>query len=244
MLLFLACSNLLIAQEEMLIVPETMPVFGPCDQKKADDISTCSNQNLVSFISENLTYPELATIQNIEGTVVISFTVSTDGSVVDPVVKRDIGGGCGDEALRLLNLMPKWKPALKEGQPTPMELTLPISFALNDSHSNADQNYRILWGSIGNLEEVTQEELFSNLISEVSVLDENGNRVPLNELLFSVTKKKRYQDASSTGGINVDMKRLVSKVKPKRIFSVIATVQVDGKFIFVEKDWEVVKSVK
>jgi len=224
-----------------IAIGESMPVFGDCKEEKKEKVTSCSNQNLVNFISGNLEYPPAATLEQIEGTIVLGFTINEKGEVTDSKIIRDIGGDCGAEGLRLLEMMPNWKPGIKDGVPVPVNLKLPISFALGDDRPQPDQAYRILWGTISNLSTITPEELYSNLISEVSVLDEAGNKVPMNELLFSITKKRRYQDASSTGAITTEMKELVQKVKPKRTFAVVATVQVNGRFVFVEKEWEVVK---
>ncbi len=220
---------------------ESMPVYGDCKGGKKSEVTNCSNQNLINFISANLEYPPAASMEQIEGTVVLGFTINENGAVTEAEVIRDIGGGCGAEGLRLLEMMPNWKPGIKDGLPVKVNLKLPISFNLGNERPEPDQAYRILWGTISNRSTITPAELNANLIAQVFVLDESGNKIPMNELLFSITKKRRYQDASSTGAITADMKALVQKVKQKQIFTAVATVQVDGRFVFVEKEWEVVK---
>jgi len=216
-----------------------MPVFGYCEGEK--NKTSCSNLNLVNFISDNLEYPESAKAEFIEGTVVLGLTIDENGKVTNPEIIRDIGGECGAEGLRLLELMPDWQPGKKDNEPVAVKLTLPIRFALDDEMPKSKNSYRILWGTLSNREQVTPEMLKANLLSQIFVLDEKGNKINKNELLFSITKRKRYQDASSTGEINAEMIKLVGKVKPGVIFNVVATIQVKDGFEFVEREFEVIK---
>lgn len=206
-----------------------------------EERTACSNQNLANYISLNLEYPEEARQDFIEGTVFMSFVIGEDGRARDAVILRDIGSGCGEEGVRLIELMPKWKPALKNGKPVPIKFTMPLTFGLDDERPKEEQAYRILWGTISNREQISPEALRANLNSDVFVLDELGNKIATNELLFAITKRKRYRDASSTGTITADMIKLAGKVKRGMTFSVIGTIQVDGEFIFVEKDFEIIK---
>ena len=64
------------------------------------------------------------------GTVVVRFVVEKDGSITNPTVLRDIGGGCGEEALRVVRLMPKWEPGSVDDKPVRQEFTLPVKFSL------------------------------------------------------------------------------------------------------------------
>lgn len=85
---------------------------------------------LYKYISENIQYPEQAKEANIEGRVVMQFTVTEDGNIVNVEVARGIGGGCDEEALRVVKAMPKWKPAIKDGKPVAGQYALPILFKL------------------------------------------------------------------------------------------------------------------
>jgi TonB family protein len=64
-----------------------------------------------TFITNNLTYPEAAFKQNISGRVTLEFVVETSGRVSNIVVKDAVGGGCTEEAIRVLKLL-KWYPGL------------------------------------------------------------------------------------------------------------------------------------
>ncbi len=85
----------------------------------------------MKYLKENLKYPQLARESGIDGTVYIEFVVERDGSISKPIIKRDIGGGCGDEALRVVKSMPKWSPGKQRGKPVRTQFVLPIKFILN-----------------------------------------------------------------------------------------------------------------
>ena len=84
---------------------------------------------LSQWLDENLQYPTEALKNGIQGTVVVSFTVETDGSIKDVKVWRG-KDALVKEAVRLMNIMPKWNPGKKDGQPVPVYYTLPIKFRL------------------------------------------------------------------------------------------------------------------
>lgn len=84
------------------------------------------------FLAENIKYPTLAKQKNIEGKVIISFIVEKNGSLSDIRTIKDIGEGCGYEGIRIVRLMPKWKPAKQKGQPVRQQFLLPISFVLTN----------------------------------------------------------------------------------------------------------------
>lgn len=86
--------------------------------------------NVNEFLSKNLRYPELAKENNIQGRVTVRFVVDENGSVSDVNVVRGIGGGCDEEAKRVVMKMPKWKPGKQNGKPVKVYYTLPITFRL------------------------------------------------------------------------------------------------------------------
>jgi len=86
---------------------------------------------MMMFIYENIKYPYLARENGISGLVVISYVVNEDGSLTDFVVKRDIGGGCGEEALRVVKKMQgKWTPGYQDGEAVRVAYNLPVRFKL------------------------------------------------------------------------------------------------------------------
>ena len=86
---------------------------------------------LLEYLSKNIQYPEMAAQNGIEGTVVVKFVVEKDGSITKAQILREIGGGCGKEALRVVNAMPKWKPGKQGVKTVRSEFTLPVQFELH-----------------------------------------------------------------------------------------------------------------
>lgn len=85
---------------------------------------------LSKYLSENIKYPQLAKENNIEGRVFVSFVVEKDGRVGNIKILRDIGGGCGAEAVRVVKSMPRWKPGKQRGKPVRSQFNLPVNFNL------------------------------------------------------------------------------------------------------------------
>ena len=108
-----------------------MPRFAGCENvHKKEERDQCSQQKLLEFIYSNIKYPQLAKETRIEGVVVVQFVVEKDGSITDVKVVRDIGGGCGEEAMRVVKMMPKWIPGKQRGRPVRVLFNLPIRFQL------------------------------------------------------------------------------------------------------------------
>lgn len=125
----------------LLVLPLCMSMEA---QVKATPNDTCMNsievefapefpggdKALHKFLAENLVYPEQARENEISGHVFVTFVVEKDGSVGKPEVIRGIGGGCDEEVVRVVKLMPKWKPGRQKGK-VPVRYTLPVTFNLN-----------------------------------------------------------------------------------------------------------------
>ncbi|MEO9804981.1 MAG: energy transducer TonB [Reichenbachiella sp.] len=82
------------------------------------------------YVSQHMTYPVEARKMQIQGRVFIRFVVDSDGSIVDVIVLKGIGGGCDEEAVRIVKNAPKWKPGKQRGKPVKVYMTLPIIFRL------------------------------------------------------------------------------------------------------------------
>jgi len=105
------------------------PVLSPPADVKPDKMPKPSF-DLNKYLSENMHYPEKARRKNIEGNVIVEFTVAEDGSVSDPKIVKGIGGGCNEEAIRIIENMPHWEPGLKNGKPIQVRYKQPIQFKL------------------------------------------------------------------------------------------------------------------
>lgn len=85
---------------------------------------------LYKYLAQNIKYPQLARDNNITGKVYVTFVVEKDGSIANPKVLRDIGGGCGAEAIRVVKSMPKWTPGKQRGKAVRVQFNLPVNFNL------------------------------------------------------------------------------------------------------------------
>jgi TonB family protein len=81
-----------------------------------------------NYFKENMQYPDLAKQEKIHGKVYIKFVVNEDGSLTNVLVTRGIGGGCDEEALRLVKAMPLWAPAKQNGKVVKCYFTVPVEF--------------------------------------------------------------------------------------------------------------------
>lgn len=86
--------------------------------------------SMYAFIGSHLRYPPMAAGEGIEGTVYIAVVVERDGTLSNIEIKRDIGGGCGQEAVRVVNMMPRWQPARHNGRTVRSRQMLEIKFEL------------------------------------------------------------------------------------------------------------------
>jgi len=85
---------------------------------------------LMDFLAKNIKYPQAARENNIQGTVYLTYILEPDGKISDIKVLRGIGGGCDEEAIRVISIMPAWKPGTQFGKPVRVQFHLPIRFML------------------------------------------------------------------------------------------------------------------
>jgi TonB family protein len=105
--------------DEVLTMVEQRPQFPGGDEA------------LNTFLVNNLIYPPAAKSNGITGKVIVQCIIEKDGSISDAKILRDIGAGCGKEALRLVQLMPKWTPGKQNGRVVRVKYTLPVGFKLD-----------------------------------------------------------------------------------------------------------------
>ncbi len=85
---------------------------------------------LMEYIGSNIKYPQEAQDKDIQGRVFVSFVVEKDGSIGEVKLQRGIGGGCDEEAMRVVKNMPKWEPGMQDGKPVRVSYQLPVLFKL------------------------------------------------------------------------------------------------------------------
>lgn len=107
-----------IVEAEVFKVVEEMPEF-PGGAAK-----------LIEYIGKNVKYPMMARESDIQGKVYVQFVVEPDGSISKVQLLRGIGGGCDEEAMRVIQSMPKWKPGKQRGAPVRVQYMVPVIFKL------------------------------------------------------------------------------------------------------------------
>ncbi len=242
LLLFSVLSLHLGAQEgENMVHVDEMPYFPGCNdfEGNPEGKRKCSNYNLVSFISTTLKYPEEAKKETLEGTVIMSFVVTNEGYVKDAFVLKDIGGGCGQAALNVIENMPRWEPGVHQGKKVNVKLNLPVKFSL--SSGGVSSKYRVLWGNTKG-KTITKQEIKDNLLESITVRDPYGEEIAVTEVIIAYERKKKFIDAIGLSKVNVAQKRLLKKARKKGILTFSATIQKDGQFIEVDREFEVIKA--
>lgn len=85
----------------------------------------------LAALQKKINYPDMARKAGIEGRVIIQFIVNENGEVEDPKVVRGIGGGCDEEALRVVKEA-EFEPGQQRGKPVRVQYSLPITFQLQN----------------------------------------------------------------------------------------------------------------
>lgn len=107
-----------VEEEEIFTIVETMPSFPGGDEA------------LFKFLGKNIDYPQMAADAGITGMVYVTFVIEKDGSVAGARILKGIGGGCDEEALRVVKQMPKWSPGKQRGKSVKVQYNLPVRFTL------------------------------------------------------------------------------------------------------------------
>ncbi|RLD59252.1 MAG: hypothetical protein DRJ05_06685 [Bacteroidetes bacterium] len=101
------------------IIVEEMPVFKGGDKAR------------IKYLVENIKYPEEARKNGVQGRVFVTFVVEEDGKLSDVKILKGIGGGCDEEAVRVIKDMPEWEPGKQKGKAVRVQFNMPIMFKLN-----------------------------------------------------------------------------------------------------------------
>lgn len=106
--------------KEFPCIPETFPQFPG------------GHIALVEYLSKNIKFPKEKEKENVRARVVASFTVDKDGSITDAKIVRSQGEAFDNEALRVINGMPKWIPGTQNGKAVRVKYILPVTFSTTD----------------------------------------------------------------------------------------------------------------
>lgn len=171
-----------IDNEECFVFIEEMPVF-----KGGDD-------ELLKYLKENTEYPQTAINDSIEGRVFIGFIIEKDGSVSNIEVLRGIRYDLNEESIRIIEMMPHWKPGKLEGKTVRVSCRIPFSFKLDSV-----QNKKELKESKNNEDSITIK-IYPNPATEyvnieLSIL-QNDLEYQISDSKGQVVKKGRFYSTS------------------------------------------------
>ncbi len=107
-----------VVEQEIFQIVEEMPSYPGGDKA------------LMEYIAKNIKYPQIARESGIQGRVFVGFVVEPDGHVSNVKLLRGIGGGCDEEAMRVIKSMPKWKPGKQRGKAVRVSYQIPVMFKL------------------------------------------------------------------------------------------------------------------
>lgn len=107
-----------IVDDTPIAIPEQMPEFPG------------GTSAMLAYLAKAIKYPQLARELGIQGRVFVSFVIERDGSVSEVSVLRGIGGGCDEEAIRVVETMPRWEPGRQGGKTVRVSFNLPVHFRL------------------------------------------------------------------------------------------------------------------
>lgn len=136
-ILFQSCVDNSDSRNKTISFPDTDPYLLGCEGfDSLDEISNCTRKKIEDFIAEHLQYPKEARDSNIEGSAIIRFIVKADGSLAFEkdsyyISQNTLGGGCEEEAVRLIRLLPQWISGKRNSKAIDMYYNIRVDFYLS-----------------------------------------------------------------------------------------------------------------
>lgn len=220
------------------------PLFEGCDDPLISEKQrqACSVPKIQAFINQNILYPDSARANKIEGVVVVRFSVTDKGEITDLELIRNIGFGCGQEAMRVVRIMPAFRPALRNGLPVATQMTLPIRFKkIDEAKANNKNLYQIHWGTIYQ-NTIKKEALKSLLKRHLLVRDYYGNNYDINFLTLTIpTSSKDIELETRGNNLTKEMLRTLKRLRPGERIQFKVLIQKDYQDIEVVRAFTLVK---
>jgi len=166
----------------------------PGSENETDPMKRLSGSfnEMTKFIQKRLKYPSKAKENNIEGPVYIRITIDANGKVTDAMIKEDIGFGCGEEALRVVRMMPNWFPATKDGKAVASTQTISISFKLKGyGNKSPDLNTE---DRFKNSIEPQHLNIYPNPTSDLIELSLQGSKEDVEVSILDLSGKLLYKN--------------------------------------------------
>ncbi len=230
-------------KDHIYSVVEYMPHFEGCeDIEDKTERKKCSDEAIITFLQENVVYPVEAREQGIEGRVVVRFIVEKDGTINGLEILKDPGAGCGEESLRVINLMPNWIPGKQKGKKVRVYFTLPIMFKL--SVEELPQEYFEPQEKFSNINDIfcerylaefmSKEKLNNLLETEMdtsNVCSVQGTISKISNIKLTYTKSGEDKEYYSNNGVlNEEMLKVLKNVEIGDViaFEFIMIVSLEG----------------
>lgn len=246
-LMLLCHGAVLMAQPQdssILTSVDIPPLFEGCDDPliSEEQRQACSVPKIQAFINQNIVYPDSARARNIEGVVVVRFSVTEEGKISDLELIRTIGAGCGQEAMRVVRMMPDFKPALRDGIPVATKMTLPIRFKkIAEAKANNKNLYQVHWGTVYQ-DKITKEALKPLLKRYLLVRDYYGNTYDVRFLTLKIEHKGKELILETRGNtLSKEMLKSLKKVRAGELITLEVMIQKDYQDIEVVRSLELTK---
>ena len=139
-------------------------------------------QACMVFLAKNIKYPVSAQEAKIEGRVIVQFIVKKDGTIADPIVMRGVSPELDAEALRVVSLMPNWKPGRQRGKTVNVKYTIPIMFRLQKDEPKQEEA------------EVVSFSLKANEDTSIGAIEAVKNSIRATKTLIDIDKEESYEE--------------------------------------------------
>jgi protein TonB len=118
-------------------MPEESPRFPGCEELQSkEEKKKCADKKLLEYVYNHIQYPEYAKSNGVQGRCVISFIVEKDGKISNAKIIKDIGGGCGEASLSVVNtfneMKERWIAGIEKGKAVRALYYLPVNFRLEE----------------------------------------------------------------------------------------------------------------
>lgn len=154
----------------------------------------------MKFIAQNIKYPADALQGKVEGRVIARFVVCKDGSISDIEIMRSVSPSLDAEAVRVLKLMPKWKPGRQRGRAVPVKFTVPVTFRLEKPKTDAASP------SVSALPKDVAVFVDGKRIGEKEFAAINPKQIELIKVIKDKSKLSEYGVTDKNGVILIKMK--------------------------------------
>lgn len=120
-------------EEKIWVRAERMPTYHTCSELMTEaDRTTCTQSAIIQHIYDMLRYPSIARENGIEGTVVAGFVIDKQGQLTELEILKDIGGGCGQEVMRVISKLGTFSPGKQGGRDVSVLYRVPVKFGLKN----------------------------------------------------------------------------------------------------------------